>query len=89
MRSFILLDIYFTRYDYRKSMLLDKILVLDKIKMIIDIEKFEDTKILFDADNKLADEVTLMKNAVILITCVIKDDDKLFLQIFLEEALVA
>ena len=70
-------------------MLLDKILVLDKIKMIIDIEKFEDTKILFDADNKLADKVTLMKNAVILITCVIKDDDKLFLQIFLEEALVA
>ena len=52
--------------------MLDK--VLDKIKEIIGIEKFDDTKILID---KLPNEITL-KNVVILIACVIKDDSKLY-----------
>ena len=52
--------------------MLDK--VLDKIKEIIGIEKFDDTKILID---KLPNKITL-KNVVILIACVIKDDSKLY-----------
>ena len=62
--------------------------VFDKIKMIISIEKFDDTKILTDTDNNLADKVTL-KNAVILISCVIIDGGQFYPQLFLEEALVA
>ena len=60
--------------------------VLEKIKEIIGLEKFDDTKILIDTDDKLPDNITL-KYIVILITCVIKDDDKLYPQISLEEAL--
>ena len=56
--------------------------VLGKVK-IINIKKFDDTKILIDTDDKLPDDITL-KNVVILITCVIKDGDK-----FLEETLIA
>ena len=56
--------------------------VLGKVK-IINIEKFDDTKILIDTDDKLPDDITL-KNVVILITCVIKDGDKFF-----EETLIA
>ena len=62
--------------------------VLDKIEMIIGIEKFDDTKIFIDAYNKLADEVTL-KNAVILISCAKNDAYKFYLRIFLEGALAA
>ena len=64
--------------------ILDK--VLDKIKETIDISKFDDTKILTDTDDKLPDYITL-KNAGILITCIINGDCKIYLQIFLEEAL--
>ena len=53
--------------------MLDK--VLDKIKMIIGIKKFDDTKILIEADDKLLDDVTL-KNVVIIITCAIKNAEK-------------
>ena len=35
----------------------------EKIRMIISIEKFDETKILIGADNKLPDDVTL-KNVV-------------------------
>ena len=56
--------------------------------MIIGIEKVDDTKMLIDTDHKLADEVTL-KNIVILISCVIKEVDNFYPQIFLEGALVA
>ena len=59
--------------------------VLDKIKRT-GIEKREDTKILTGTDDKLSDDITL-KNAVILMTFVIKDGDKFYLQLFLEEAL--
>ena len=44
--------------------------VLGKIKMIKGIQKFDYTKILFNTNDKLADEVTL-KNVVILISFVI------------------
>ena len=60
--------------------------VLDKIKEIIGIEEFDDTKILIETDGKLPDDIAL-KNVVILIPRVIKDDDKFCPQIFLEKAL--
>ena len=63
---------------------LDK--VLDKIKETIGIVKLVDTNILFDMDEKLPDYITL-KNVVILITCIIKDDGTFYPQIFWEEAL--
>ena len=50
------------------------------------LEKTDATKILVDTDDKLPDDITF-KNAVILMTCVIKDDGKFYPQIFLEEAL--
>ena len=56
-------------------------------KEIISIEKFDDTKILIDTANKLPDEITFIK-IVIVLTCVIKEDGKLYLQIFLEKVLV-
>ena len=59
--------------------MIDKL--LDKIKEIIDIEKFDDTQILIDNDDKLAGDITL-KNAVILMASVMKDDDKFYPQIF-------
>ena len=43
---------YLMTYDY----MLDG--VLDKIKMLISIEKFDDTKILIDIEDKLADKAT-------------------------------
>ena len=58
--------------------------VLDKIKEIIGIEQFDNTKILNDTDDKLPD--ITFKNIVMLMTCVLKDD-KYYLQIFLKEAL--
>ena len=65
--------------------MLDKI--LDKIKETIDIEKFDDTKILIDTDDQLPDDITF-KNVVILMTCVIKDDGKFYPQLFLERSIV-
>ena len=47
--------------------------VLIKIKETIGIEKFDDTKISIDTDNKLVDDIT-SKKVVILMTCVIKND---------------
>ena len=49
--------------------------VLHKIKEIIVIEKFDDSTILVDTDDKLLDFITL-KNAVILMRCVKKDNNK-------------
>ena len=63
---------------------LDK--ALDRIKKIIDIEEFDNTKVLINKDGILPDNITL-KNAVVLVTSVIKDDGKFYAQIFLEEAL--
>ena len=58
--------------------------VLDKIKKVISIEKFDNTKILVDTDDKLSVDFT-SKNMVILITCIIKNDGKFYTQTFLEE----
>ena len=58
----------------------------DKIKEIIGAEKFYDTKTFVDTDHKLPDN-NILKKVVILMACVIKDDDQLSLQLFLEEAL--
>ena len=61
--------------------------VLEQIKKIIGIEEFDDIKILIETGDNLADDVTL-KIVVILITCVMKNGDKFYPQIFLEEAFV-
>ena len=55
--------------------------VLKVIQKVAGIKKFEDAKVLIDADD------IIFKNVVILITCVIKEDDKLYLQISLEETM--
>ena len=60
--------------------------VLDKIKETIGIVKLDDSKIFIDTVDKLADYV-ILKNVVILITCVIKGDTKFSPQIFLKETL--
>ena len=63
---------------------LDK--VLDKIKETIGVAKIDDTKILIATDDKLSDYITL-KNVVVLVTCIIKDDGKFYPKHFLEETL--
>ena len=62
--------------------MLDK--VLHNIKQIVGTEKFHDTIILIDTDDKPPHDVTL-KNVVILMTYVIKDSEKLYQQLFLAE----
>ena len=61
--------------------------VLDQFKNIISIEKLDDTKILIDTDDKMPSNITL-KNAVILMACVMKDDGKFYPQIFSEKTLL-
>ena len=58
--------------------------VLDKIKEIIGIKKPDDINILVDTDDKLPDNITL-KSVAVLMTYVIEDDNKFYLQLFLEE----
>ena len=65
--------------------ILDK--VLDKTKERIGIEKFVDTKILIERDDKFLVDVTL-KNVVIFMF-VIENRDKSYPYLFLEGALVA
>ena len=55
--------------------------VLDKIKEIIGIEKFDDTKILINTNDKLSDRITF-KRVKILMTCVIKDGNRFYPQLF-------
>ena len=59
--------------------------VLDKIKRIA-IEKLDNIRILIDINNKFPDDITL-KNVTIIMTCVIKDGDKFYRHLFLEETL--
>ena len=76
-------------YEEKKYLMADDYMLheaLDKIKNIIGIEKFDDANILMDTDDKFLDDITL-KNAVISMTCVIEDNGKFYLKIFLEEAL--
>ena len=54
-----------------EKILLDK--VLDKTKEVMCIEKLDDIKILIDTGDKFPDGITL-KDALILMTCAIKDD---------------
>ena len=54
-----------------EKFLLDK--VLDKTKEVMCIEKLDDIKILIDSGDKFPDGITL-KDALILMTCAIKDD---------------
>lgn len=63
-------------HEEKKIMVDDYMLhkVLDKLKKIIDIKKFDDTKIFIDTDDKLPDDITI-KSLLILLTCVIKDDE--------------
>ena len=58
--------------------------ILDQIKKIIYIQKFDDAKILIKTDNKSPDDIN-SKNVVILITCIIRGDGRFYPQIFLEE----
>ena len=60
--------------------------VLDRIKEITGIGKFDDTKILIGTDDKLPDDVTL-ENVMILMMCVRKYGDEFYPQTFLEVAL--
>ena len=66
--------------------ILDKL--IEKIKEIIGAEKFDDSKILIKTYDKLPGNITF-KNVVILIACVMKDDNKFYLQIFLEQPSVS
>ena len=59
--------------------------VLDKTNEIIGIEKFDTTNISVDTDYKSSDNATL-KNIVMSMTWVIKDDNKIYPRLFLEEA---
>ena len=64
--------------------------LLDNIKEIIAIEKFDETKILINMDDQLSDQITL-KRVVILLTwywryVVIKDGDKPFPQLSLDNS---
>ena len=70
------------KYSMIDDHILDKL--LDKTETIIDIEKIYDTKIFIDTVINW-----LMKLQLILISSVIKDDNKVYPQLFLEEALVA
>lgn len=54
--------------------------VLDIIKKIISTKTFYDIKILIETDNKLSDNIT-SENLVTVTSCVIKDNDKIYLQI--------
>ena len=56
--------------------------VLEKINMRIRIT-IDDIKILIETNDKFSDDITL-NNVVILITCVLKVDNKFYQQIFLE-----
>ena len=60
--------------------------VLDKIKEIIGTEKFDDTKILIDTDDKLPNCISL-KSFVKIMISVIKNDGKFYSQLLLEKAL--
>ena len=72
------------KYLMFNDYILDK--VLGKTEEMIGTEKFDNTNIFIDADDKLWNDI-ILKYILILITCVITDDNKFYLQLFLEEAL--
>ena len=73
-------------HEGKKYLIIDDHMIneaLDKIKKM-DIEKFDDSKILIDMDDKFQ---IILLSVVILMICVIKDNDKYCPQIFLGEIL--
>ena len=60
--------------------------VSDGIKKVAGIKKFDNTKPLIDASDKLPADI-IVKDILIVITCAIKDNNKQYPQIFLEEGL--
>ena len=56
--------------------------VINKIKEIIGIRKFDDTTIFLDTDDRLPHDINF-KNVVISMTCVVKHDGKFYLQALL------
>ena len=60
--------------------------VLNRIKEVKGIEVFDNSRILVEIHDKLPDDITL-RNVVILITFVIKNDGRFYPELFLEEAL--
>ena len=57
--------------------MLDKVLKKHRVKEIIGVEKFDNTKILIDTDDELPDDITL-KYVVISMACIIKDENKFY-----------
>ena len=62
-------------------------MVDEKNKKIIGIEKFDNTKMLIDTDDKLPEDITL-KIVVIFMTSVKKDNGNMYPQLILQEALL-
>ena len=76
-------------HEGKKCLIVDGYMLnkeLDNVKEIIGIEQFDNIKILIDTVDKFPDNISL-KNFVLLITCIIKDDGEFYPQIFLEEEL--
>ena len=59
--------------------------VLGKSKKVIGIE-FDDSKVLFNTDDKLPNDI-ILKQKVIIFICVIKHDGNYYPEILLEEAM--
>ena len=57
--------------------MLDKVLKKHRVKEIIGVEKFDNTKTLIDTDDELPDDITL-KYVVISMACIIKDENKFY-----------
>ena len=77
-------------HEEKKYLMVDDCMlnkVLDKIKKIVGIEKFDNTNILIGTDDKLPDDITF-RNVVTLMAFNIKDDSNFSPQLFLEEALL-
>lgn len=80
--------ICFTRYVHSNCIIMNQwesFKNMKKMFLMTDnnmVEKvFDNTKMLIVIDNKLPDDVAL-KNVVILMTCVIKENDKFYTKIF-------
>ena len=74
----------------RKDLMIDDYMlnkVLNKIKEIIGTEKFDNTNTLIDTDDQLSNYICF-KKVVILMTCVIKNDGKLYPQLFFRSCII-
>ena len=60
--------------------------VLYKIKEVLDIENFDGSIILINRKDRLSKDITL-KRVAILMTCVIRNGNKFYPQMFLDHAL--